>query len=76
MKNGSRLDLSTIDVRSLTPHQWAALKRQIILQARQDRALAIRSAARTSMSWFRNIIAKTWTSVVSHGKPIFPSRGI
>jgi len=44
MLEDAKFDLSTIDVRALTPDQWSALKNRLIEQARRRRNAEIRAA--------------------------------
>jgi uncharacterized protein YjiS (DUF1127 family) len=46
-----RLDLSNIDLRSLSPQEWDHLRRQIFRQARIERNRAIGIAIGTVLGW-------------------------
>jgi uncharacterized protein YjiS (DUF1127 family) len=46
-----RLDLSNIDLHSLSPQEWDDLRRQIFRQARIERDRAIRIAIGTVLGW-------------------------
>jgi hypothetical protein len=48
-----RLDLSNVDLRSLSPHEWDDLRRQLFRQARIERNRAIAIAIGTVLGWAR-----------------------
>lgn len=74
MKNGSNFDFSATVFTSLTPTEWDALKRQVVLQAQRDRAEVLRGLVQAMVSWLRAKPAKAWTAVFSQHHPVFPSR--
>jgi len=44
MREDTRFDLRTLDVRALTPIQWSALRNRLIEQARRNRNAELRKA--------------------------------
>lgn len=47
-------DLSTIDIRSLSPEEWHAVKREVVRRAHAERATMVREAIARLRSWWGN----------------------
>lgn len=47
-------DLSTIDIRSLSPEEWHAVKREVVRRAHAERATMVRVAIARLRSWWGN----------------------
>lgn len=47
-------DLSTIDIRTLSPEEWHAVKREVVRRAHAERATMVREAAARLQSWWGN----------------------
>jgi len=45
------IDLSDLDYRTLTPEQWAVLKRQVVRRGRVERAKAVREMLDRLIFW-------------------------
>lgn len=46
-------DLSTIDVRSLSPEEWDAVKREVVRRAHAERASMLRHVIARLHAWWR-----------------------
>jgi hypothetical protein len=49
-----KLDLSTIDVRTLTPEEWDAVKREAARRAHAERAKLMRGLVKELRSWWQD----------------------
>ena len=75
MKNPGKIDLTAIDLSSLTPSQWEALKAGIVRQAKRERAEAIRSGVSWILNSLGHAIAHAWAAIHGPGHHATPSRG-
>ena len=73
----SECNLSTIDMRTITPEEWEAVKREALRRAHAERAKAMRYLIKRLWSWWqgrkqrRDPVVQTYAS--SHKHPVFYS---
>jgi hypothetical protein len=52
IENLSECDLSTIDVRGITPKEWEAVKGEVVRRAHAERAKVLRQLAKRLRCWW------------------------
>jgi hypothetical protein len=71
----SECDLSAIDIRTITPEEWEAVKREVLRRAHAERAKVMRDLIKRLRSWWqgrkhrRDAVVQTCTS--SHKHPLY-----
>jgi hypothetical protein len=65
MHGDDEIDIATIDLRSLTPQQWTALKRQVIRNAHAERSQVARVLFGSLFGWLRRS-ARTTRATATH----------
>jgi hypothetical protein len=50
----AKIDLSTFDLRTLTPEEWDAVKREATRRAHAERAKLMRGLLKELRSWWQN----------------------
>jgi len=54
VKHLGRIDLSTIDLRTMTPDEWDAVKREAARRAHAERAKLMRGVVKELRSWWQD----------------------